>query len=268
VTGLLAYQCLFGGWLILLWRVGYFRGGRLRAYGRIWWVSYLYRYVPSKLLLLVERARMGAAVGIPPASGAALAVLETVLSICAASWVSLLAASYYAGNERWLLAAVAVLSVAILLLLPVGYRWLCAQPVVTKRYPELTPLALRPMDMVLVIPPFVLHFLLLGASFFLLLRNLHPLPRSALPGLCGVYALAHVVGLVTMIAPGGLGVREATLSLQLSRVLAPGPAAAVALGARIWFTLAELLSLGVVLLLSPRQPELEIHHTDSVAPKG
>ena len=90
VSGLLAYQCLLLGWIMLLRRTGHFEPGRLGLYARIWWVSYLYRYVPGKILLLVERARMGSAVGIPPVAGAALTIIETLLAILAGSVVSLI----------------------------------------------------------------------------------------------------------------------------------------------------------------------------------
>ncbi|MHC4415271.1 MAG: hypothetical protein ACYS0G_08310 [Planctomycetota bacterium] len=254
-SGLLAYQCLFGGWLILLRRVGYFRARHLGVYSRVWWISYLYRYVPGKVMLLVERARMGTAVGIPPAAGAALAVIETLLAILAAGWMSLLAVSFYAGNTRWFLWVVVPLSVVVLFLLPAAYRLFCTRPGVRRRFPALEAVALGPVDILVAMPAFVGHFVFLGLSFFLCARALEPFPWSALPGLTGIYALAHVVGLVTMIAPGGLGVREGTLAVQLGRVLPGGVAEAAAVGARLWFTLIELTSLAAVLLLSPRLPQ-------------
>ncbi len=54
VSGLVSFQCLLLGWLNLLHKVGCFEARHLRFYARIWWVSYLYRYVPGKVLLLVE----------------------------------------------------------------------------------------------------------------------------------------------------------------------------------------------------------------------
>ena len=79
VSGFVAYQCLLFGWLILLRRTGHFRKGQLGLYARVWWVSYLYRYVPGKVLLLVERARMGSTIGVPAAAGAALTIVQRIL---------------------------------------------------------------------------------------------------------------------------------------------------------------------------------------------
>jgi len=86
-------------------------------------------------------------------------------------------------------------------------------------------------------------------------RNLELLTWATLPGLCGIYALSHVVGLIALFAPGGLGVREGALAVQLGRLLPSGIAEALAIGIRIWFTLIELLCYFVVLLFSRSKPD-------------
>ena len=100
--------------------------------------------------------------------------------------------------------------------------------------------------------PYVLHYLLLGLSLFLLTRSAGSLGWAAFPGLCGVYALSHVISLVALIAPGGLGVREGALAVQLGRELPAGFAEAVAIGSRVWFTLVELSCYFVVIVVTPK----------------
>jgi hypothetical protein len=252
VSGFIAYQCLLLGWLILLWRTGHFRKGRLGLYARVWWVSYLYRYVPGKVLLLVERARLGATIGVPAAAGAALTIVETLLAILAGSAVSLLAISYYVGIGDQLLLGVVSISIAIVFLFPFGYRMFCDLPFIKTRYPELSSVALRARDVLIVVVPYVLHYLLLGASLFLISVSLQLLSWSDLPWLCGIYALSHVASLIALIAPGGLGVREGALALQLGRLLPSGVAEVLAIGARVWFTLIELVCyVGVVAFCPP-----------------
>jgi hypothetical protein len=60
------------------------------------------------------------------------------------------------------------------------------------------------------------------------------------------------MGIVTLVSPGGLGVREAALGLQLARRLPLGVGEALAIGTRIWFTLIEIASLAAVLALSAK----------------
>lgn len=253
-AGLAAFQCLLVGWLNLLRKVGCFKSRHLGLYAHIWWVSYIYRYVPGKVLLVVERARMGTTVGIPAGVGVALAIVETLLATLSGAWVSLLAISYYADNTERLLGGGVLLSLGVLLMLPVGYRLLCRLPMIRQRYPELGTVDLRFWDVFVAMVPYILHFLLLGLSFFLWSRSFEPFSWSVFPGLCGIYALSHVAGLVTLIAPSGLGVREGVLSVQLGSLVAPGIAEVIAVGTRLWFTLVELICLGVVLVFCPRPP--------------
>ena len=255
MLGILAYQCLFGGWLILLWRIGCFDRQQLKFYSRVWWVSYLFRYLPGKVFLVIERVRMGSMVGIPPATGVAVALVETLLASFAAAWVSLLAVSYYVGQTQWTIIGLCIASIATFLMLPAGIRFICSLPVVRRKFPEMASLTLGWPDLLLAAPAFVLHFILLAGSFFLCLNLVKELAWTAFPGICGVYALSHLAGAVAMFSPGGLGVREGALSLQLSRVLPGGVAVTVAIGIRLWFVLLELLSLSLVLLLSPKLPE-------------
>lgn len=250
-----AYQCLFLGWAILLRRTGYYSADQLTSYLRIWWVSYLYRYVPGKVLLLVERARLGSAVGIPPVAGAALTVVETLLAILAGSAVSLLAVSYYAAADGGLLVGVATLAVGTVFLFPACFRVVIKSPFISKRFPELESVALGSRDILVAVLPYVLHYLLLGFSFFLVSLNLQLFTWAELPGLCGMYALSHVLSLIALIAPGGLGVREGALAVQLGRFLPTGVAEALAIGMRVWFTLVELLCYFAVLLFCPSRLE-------------
>jgi hypothetical protein len=257
LAGVAAYQCLFLGWLLLLGRSGYYRPGRLRPYARTWWLSYLYRYVPGKVLLVVERARMGTAVGIPAAAGAVLAVIETVLAILAGTAVSLLAVPYYTEIDYRVFTAVAGFVILAIAFLPTGFRLICRTPFIQSRLRDLDPAAFRSRDVLLVAIPYVLHYLLLGTSFFLLWRIVASLAWPALPGLCGIYALSHVLSLLALIAPGGLGVREGALAVQLTRIAPLAVAGAMAIGARIWFTLIELICYFCVLVLARgrREPE-------------
>ena len=251
LSAIVAYQCLFVGWVMLLRRTGHYSAGQAKNYLRIWWISYLYRYVPGKVLLAVERARMGSTVGIPAAAGAALTVVETLLAILAGGAVSLLAVTYYTEADTSVFIGAASFAIVAVFVFPAGFRVLCGLRFVRTRYPELASVALSSGDILVSVLPYILHYLLLGLSFFLLSRNLQLFSWETLPGLCGIYALSHVVSLIALFAPGGLGVREGALAVQLGRLLPTGIAEALAIGIRIWFTLIELLCYFFVLLISP-----------------
>jgi hypothetical protein len=62
------------------------------------------------------------------------------------------------------------------------------------------------------------------------------------------FAAAYVAGYVAVFAPAGLGIREVSLVAFLAPVLAPEPAAALAVVARLWTTGVELLPAALLAL--------------------
>jgi hypothetical protein len=195
---------------------------------------------------------MGVAAGIPAEAGAAMTIIETVLAVVAGGLVSFLAMSFYADLDQRLLLFVVLLVGAAVLLLPTVIRWLCNFEFIRSRYPALNAVAFSSAELLLLSLPYLAHYLLIGLSFFLIARSVYPFTWLQLSGLIGVYALSHVIGLVTFIAPGGLGVREGALSVQLGRLLPAGIGEALAIGLRVWFTLIELLCYFVAVVMVPR----------------
>ena len=244
-TALLAYQGLFFAWILLLRRTGHYRAGQWRAYAHAWWGAFMYRYVPGKVMLLVERARLGSRLGIPPAAGGMITIIEFMLSVLAGATVALLAVFYFADIDQRLMVVIIVVAAGTIFLFPPIYRLLSRLPSVKQRYPELESLALRPIDIVVIALPCLGYYLLLGLSLYLLAQNLTPLDWALLPGLIGIYALSHVIGLLAVLAPAGLGVREGTLTVLLTPLLSGGVAGLMAVIVRLWFTMIEIVSYGL-----------------------
>ncbi len=259
LSALVAYQCLPGAWMLMLHRAGYFRKKHVGDYVRIWWVSFLYRYVPGKVLLLVERTRMGVAVEIPAAAGATLTIIETLLAIVAGSIVSFLAVAFYAELDHRLQIGVVTIIVVAILLVPIVFRRISDLRAIKEKYPSLGSVAFSHVELVTFVLPYIAHYLLIGLSFFLVSRSVHPFAWADLSGMIGIYALSHVVSLIAFIAPGGLGVREGVLAVQLARVLPDSIAGALVIGVRLWFVLVELACVLTVLLICPMSDESKSH---------
>jgi hypothetical protein len=95
-----------------------------------------------------------------------------------------------------------------------------------------------------------------GAMFQLFASAFGPTPPGAYPLYAGAYALAYVVGLVAVFAPGGIGVREGMIGVLLG---AGAPAAIpvhlLAVAARVWAIAAEVLVLALALAVRRRDPD-------------
>ena len=99
---------------------------------------------------------------------------------------------------------------------------------------------------------FVGHLLLWGCqgfAFFLFVRCLVPVAWADIGVLTACYAFAWIVGFLSFLTPGGLGVREGLLSLLLSSYMPVSQATLVALLCRVWILSAELVLAGAAFYL-------------------
>jgi len=94
-------------------------------------------------------------------------------------------------------------------------------------------------------------WILLGLAFSLFATAFVPQSIASTNQLAGAVAAAYIAGYLVLVAPMGIGVREATMTALLTSI--PGfPASAalvVAVLSRVWFTAGELLPLAAIPLL-------------------
>jgi uncharacterized membrane protein YbhN (UPF0104 family) len=93
-------------------------------------------------------------------------------------------------------------------------------------------------------------WLLYGVHIWLLLRDMEPGGASLYAVATGAYALAWATGLLTVIVPAGIGVREGAMVLVLTPVLDAPRALVIAVVSRLAFTLADLVWAGLGLALA------------------
>jgi uncharacterized membrane protein YbhN (UPF0104 family) len=96
----------------------------------------------------------------------------------------------------------------------------------------------------------------LGIGYWLLGAALTPLSIAALPLMCFALTFSTLVGLVVVVVPMGIGVREAVMVAVLGGSLASSTAVIQAGLFRLVVALGELLGLGVIQVLHHRQKHL------------
>ncbi|RKU36885.1 hypothetical protein C6496_10990 [Candidatus Poribacteria bacterium] len=80
-----------------------------------------------------------------------------------------------------------------------------------------------------------------GLAFFLFVRSFVPLQWIDAGGLVACFAFAWIVGFLSFLTPGGLGIREGLLGLLLSNYMLHAQATLVVLLCRLWMLSAEIL---------------------------
>ncbi|MBI4769133.1 MAG: flippase-like domain-containing protein [Chloroflexi bacterium] len=217
------------------------------------------KYLPGSIWSLPGRVYFYQRYGLNPVLGGASLSWELVTMVFSAVLVSVLGAGAVLAQSGALplliLIGLAAAALAVIGLWPPLYRlarhWLGRLP---RRFrPELPPEQTRFALYIfgLAVVGFCTAWVLIGLAFVLLVAAIYPQPVSP-AALVGIYAGAWVVGFVVIVAPGGIGVREAML-VQLLGLLMPAPyPLLVATVSRLWWMSAEGIS--VLVGLAIRRP--------------
>lgn len=265
-AGLLAASCavLLGGQLFsgVLWgRVVRDLGGTSLSYRdavRVFLVANLGRYVPGKVWQVTGLAVLARRRGVSAALSSFAAVVAHGVSLVGATLVGAFVFvrwSSAAGGGWWIWVPVGLLVLTAIGLVPPVFLRL--RSLLARIRLGVDWEAVRPGMVVRWLALFVAHWTIYGASFFLLARSF------GLPGgpiqVGASYVAAYVVGYVAIFAPAGLGVREASLTGFLAPLMGEGPAAGLAIVARVWNTVIEVAPAAVlwvveVLLREPGMP--------------
>lgn len=255
-AALLAGLLGLGAWM-LAWRsllAGMGSPLPLRAAVRIYFVSQLGKYIPGSVWALVAQMELAKEHHVPRQRGATAALLSmatTIATGCAVAAVTLPLTSSDATHRYWWLLVLAPIFLALLHPRVVAYALNRALRLARR----------QPLDrtadlgtMVLTVAWTALGWLLFGVHAWLLVRAAG---GSGFFLATGAYALAFTAGFLVIIAPGGVGVREAALTVALGPVLATGAPLVVALASRVVMTVADLAWAGAAVLLGSRHPVLD-----------
>ena len=101
-----------------------------------------------------------------------------------------------------------------------------------------------------VIVGHILLWICQGLAFFLFVRSFVSVGWTDAVVLTACFAFAWVIGFLSFLTPGGLGIREGLLGLLLANYMPAPQATLVALLCRVWMLSAEIVLAGVALTLN------------------
>ena len=222
---------------------------------RIFMIANLGRYVPGKVWQIAGLAVLAKARGVPAGTAASAAVLGQGIALVAAAAVGMGALlggppSY----RRWgLVGAAAVLVVAVLLSIPGVFPRVAGVWLRLARIEAPEDLGVRHGVRWLAL--YVLNWAVYALSFWILVRSLGS--GGALLPVASAFAAAYVLGYAMIFAPAGLGPREGFLIVFLTPHVGAGPAGVIAIVARLWTTLLELVPAAAFWLGWVRRPPVD-----------
>lgn len=232
-----------------------------------WSVSLLGKYVPGKVFYLLARlepyrregrskSQVTVAFGIETVA-ALIAQLGTVL---VALWLADLGPLQPARPFLPLLLIVMAVGLHPRIIEPtlnLGLRLLRRPP---------TRIVLTYCQLLRVVGAYLINWQMFGLGFFLLLNSVYPVPIEDVAFVVGAMSVATVAGILALVVPSGLGVREGLLALLLAAIIPAPVAALVALAQRGWVLIGE--GLVVVVTLGWQRSLLPPLSDDAQQPPG
>ncbi|RME42096.1 MAG: hypothetical protein D6795_21380, partial [Deltaproteobacteria bacterium] len=242
---LLVYLLCQGGiWALLLGRS--LSGKHPFRFGealRVFLISQLGKYIPGRVWVLAGRIYFGGRVGIPRRRIVAVSVLADLFSILAASAIALpllLRRTELPQGAFWALLPFAGGGV-LLGLFPERVKGIANRLLVWLKRPPLT-IVLRRRDFLLVFAASLLSWGIFAFGYVLFaIAVVETAPEDFL-WVSASHIVALVLGFLSLVTPGGIGVREGILTYLLGFCYPAPIAAMMAVLSRLWLTIGELLS--------------------------
>ena len=242
-------------WDVILRFLGY-RIGVLQAQVA-WGQPLLARYVPGSVLYVLGRVLLSERAGVPRRITVASIVYEQALmaaaAVAVASWFFIDHPDLQGQPLRWGVLLAIPLAVAVLqprVFGPLSERMLGAfgrDPL-----PALLPLR----GVLTMLTFYAFNWAVMSVGVYCVSRAVTFVPLAELPVVGSAQALGFVAALLTLVAPAGLGVRDAAFAWAVKAAL-PGSSFAlgslIAIAVRAVLTVVELLYVGAVTLLGRRE---------------
>ena len=212
---------------------------------RIWFLSSLGKYVPGNIWSLTAMGVMARGRGISALAAAGSSIIMQAVSLVTGAAIVMITGAQLLGQP--VLVGVSVLILIGILLsaprfLPPLTVWIGS--VIGK---EVAPPSVPATSIWTAAIASALSWLLYGFAFQLFVRGLLGAASGEISRYIAVYTAAYILGFISPIAPAGLGVREFTLAAFMTQLgLAnEADAALVAIAARLWLTIIELVPSGL-----------------------
>jgi hypothetical protein len=243
------------GWDLILRFLGYRLGaGRAQV---AWGQPLLARYVPGSVLYVLGRVLLSERAGVPRRLTVASIVYEQALQATSA----ILVAAYFLIVHpdlqdqplRW--AILLVIPLAIVLLHPRVFGPL-ANRVLRAFGRDPLPAAMSLRGVLAVLIFYTLNWGVIAVGIYCVARSVSTIPASEILIAGAAQAFGYVAALATLVAPAGLGIRDAAFAWAFKPAV-PGDsfavASLVAIVVRGVLTVVEVLYVGIVTVMGRRE---------------
>jgi hypothetical protein len=243
------------GWDLILRSLGYRIGfGQAQV---AWGQPLLARYVPGSILYVLGRVLLSERAGVPRRISLASIVYEQAISATSA----IVVAAYFIirhpdlQGDAWRWGVLVLIPAAVTILHPRVFGPLSTR-VLRAFGRDPLPVVMSLRDVVGLIVYYSLNWIVIAFGIYAVARSVTRIPYNDILLVGSAQAIGYFAALVTLVAPAGLGVRDAAFAWAVKAAL---PSRSFAVGSLISIavrgvtTVAELIYVGAVTAIGRRQ---------------
>jgi uncharacterized membrane protein YbhN (UPF0104 family) len=251
------------GWYLILWCLH----SSVNAIEcvKIYTLSQLARYIPGKIFMFVGRVMMAERLGVKKSISALSVFFEAIISTAGAFFATLILYLFTSKvqiawlNPYWIgfLIAAGLMAMNPKLLNTVLHK------IYQLRYKNdfgFPSIEFRYYKIILLCLYYIIIWVLMAASFYLLIISF----SESLTGVKAffditcVFLISWIIGFLSILTPGGLGVREGVMTIGLGKFLPLQFVSIMVIVSRIWLTIGELLVVAIAYVMPKTDPKLQV----------
>ncbi len=235
--------------MVIIWRLVLKKlGGELsfRKAWKIWFYSNMGRYIPGKVWQIVGMVYLCQKENISKIKTTTSIFLAQALSIMSALFLMIIYLTFIGSKKipHLIYFLFLLIPIGLFVVYPSNLEKLINFGLKTLKKGRVT-ISIKYGDILFALALYLGGWIIYGVAFYFFTNSVYGLSHRLIPVISCIFATAYALGYLSFITPGGLGVREGILASLLSTFMPLPMATIISILSRVWFTLAELICLGV-----------------------
>ncbi len=223
---------------------------KLKDAVRVYLYSILGKYIPGKVFMLAARLPAYSDAGIPVRKPTICFFIENVCTLLGAAFLFLISLFFFPNDllQEYMWFVVAFIVLFFIMINPQIINFLLRRfgKFIKKDDLEI-PMTYGQMFQVVAL--FIANWFIVGIGFYMLARSIYPVPASQLLYAGGIFGLAAIIGIISIFAPSGIGVRESVIIAGLLLIVPEQYAVIISVVSRLWGTIAELILILIAFII-------------------
>lgn len=225
---------------------------RFAVYTHIY--AWLLKYIPGKTGLVLGKVALGAKKGI----GKKVIIVSTVyenIFLTIASFITsvpllgFLFRDEVSSNLKLFLPALLVVPMILLITPSIFYKMINYGLQIIKKDPLKKEFFLSSSQIVKILSLYMIPRILNGIGFIILTKSFIPVSADKYLGLVATFIFSSIIGLLSFLTPGGLGVRESVMTLLLGSYFPTEISIMIAVVSRLFVTIGDIVLIIVNIVI-------------------